>query len=47
MPGQGYLERSVHFGNQWARTAKGEWKELTEGMFTYDAYSLYRPDEHG
>ncbi len=37
MPGQGYLERSVHFGNQWARTAKGEWKELTEGMFTYDA----------
>lgn len=37
MPGQGYLERSVHFGNQWVRTAKGEWKELTEGMFTYDA----------
>lgn len=37
IPGQGYLERSVRFGNQWARTAKGEWKELTEGMFTYDA----------
>lgn len=37
IPGQGYLERSVRFGNQWARTAKGEWKVLTEGMFTYDA----------
>lgn len=37
IPGQGYLERSVHFGNQWVRTPKGEWKELTEGMFTYDA----------
>lgn len=37
IPGQGYLERSVRFGNQWVRTAKGEWKELTEGMFTYDA----------
>lgn len=37
IPGQGYLERSVRFGNQWARTVKGEWKELTEGMFTYDA----------
>lgn len=37
IPEQGYQERSVRFGNQWARTAKGEWKELTEGMFTYDA----------
>lgn len=37
IPEQGYLERSVRFGNQWARTSKGEWKELTEGMFTYDA----------
>lgn len=36
-PSQGYLERRVHFGNQWARTEKGEWKELTEGLFTYDA----------
>lgn len=37
IPEQGYLERSVRFGNQWVRTAKGEWKEVTEGMFTYDA----------
>lgn len=37
IPEQGYLERSVRFGNQWAFTSKGEWKELTEGMFTYDA----------
>lgn len=37
IPGQGYLQRSVRFGNQWVRTAKGEWKELTEGMFTNDA----------
>lgn len=37
IPEQGYLERSVRFGNQWALTSKGEWKELTEGMFTYDA----------
>lgn len=37
MPQQGYLERSVKFGNQWARTAKGEWRELIEGVFTYDA----------
>ena len=37
IPDQGYLERSVRFGNQWARTAKGEWKELTNGLFTYDA----------
>lgn len=42
IPGQGYLERSVRFGNQWARTAKGEWKELTEGMFTYDATARAR-----
>lgn len=37
IPEQGYLGRSVRFGNQWARTAKGEWQELTEGTFTYDA----------
>ncbi|RHJ85310.1 DUF3472 domain-containing protein [Parabacteroides sp. AM08-6] len=37
IPGQGYLERSVRFGNQWVRTDRGEWKELTEGTFTYDA----------
>lgn len=37
IPEQGYLSRSVLFGNQWARTAKGEWRELIEGVFTYDA----------
>ncbi|MDR1203545.1 MAG: DUF3472 domain-containing protein [Tannerellaceae bacterium] len=37
IPEQGYLSRSVLFGNQWIRTAKGEWHELIEGIFTYDA----------
>ena len=36
-PAQGYLPRSVEFGNQWARDAEGTWHELTEGTFTYDA----------
>ena len=36
-PAQGYLSRSVEFGNQWARDAEGTWHELTEGTFTYDA----------
>ncbi len=34
---QGYLSRSVRFSNQWVRTAQGEWIELIEGIFTYDA----------
>lgn len=37
LPEQGYQERSVRYGNQWARTDKGEWNELIEGVFTYDA----------
>ncbi|MDR0431615.1 MAG: DUF3472 domain-containing protein [Tannerellaceae bacterium] len=37
IPEQGYLSRSVLFGNQWVRTTKGEWYELIEGVFTYDA----------
>lgn len=37
IPEQGYLSRRVLFGNEWARTTKGEWIELTEGMFTHDA----------
>ena len=36
MRDQGYLTRSVWLGNQRVRTTKGGWKELTEGMFTYD-----------
>ncbi|MCD7936340.1 MAG: DUF3472 domain-containing protein, partial [Tannerellaceae bacterium] len=34
---QGYITRKVNFGNQWVRTAQGEWIELTEAQFTYDA----------
>lgn len=37
IPAQGYLERKVLFKNQWARTAKGDWVELIEGVFTHDA----------
>lgn len=37
IPEQGYLSRSVTFGNQWVRTSEGEWHELVKGTFTYDA----------
>ena len=37
IPQQGWLERSVKFSNQWVRTVEGNWHELTEGTFTYDA----------
>lgn len=37
IPEQGYLSRKVLFGNEWARTARGQWIELTEGRFTFDA----------
>jgi hypothetical protein len=37
LPQQGYLSRSLRMDNQWVRTAGGEWIELTEGVFTYDA----------
>lgn len=37
IPQQGYLERKVLFTNQWVRTAKGDWNELIEGVFTNDA----------
>lgn len=33
---QGYLTRSVEFGNQWALDTEGNWHELTIGTFTYD-----------
>lgn len=33
----GYMERKVLFGNQWARNASGAWSELTAGRFTGDA----------
>lgn len=35
-PGQGYLTRMVHYGNQWFRTKSGEWIPGTEATFTYD-----------
>lgn len=33
----GYLGRSVNYGNQWALSAAGAWTELTAGRFTGDA----------
>ncbi|MBJ7313439.1 DUF3472 domain-containing protein [Rugamonas sp. CCM 8940] len=33
----GYMERRVSFGNQWARNVSGAWSELTTGRFTGDA----------
>lgn len=35
-PEQGFRERRVLFGNQWAVTTDGRWIELTEGRFTTD-----------
>ena len=37
MTNQGYLSRSVEFGNQWVLDKNGQWHELTEAVFTYDA----------
>ena len=37
IPAQGYLTRYVKFGNQWALDKNGNWHELTQGRFTYDA----------
>lgn len=36
IPSEGWLEREVKFGNQWAFT-NGRWVELTQGTFTCDA----------
>ncbi len=36
-PNAGWRERSVRFGNQWARDKDGNWYELTNGRFTCDA----------
>ncbi len=33
----GQLLRKAYFGNQWIRRENGEWKELTESKFSYDA----------
>ncbi|MEG0725797.1 MAG: DUF3472 domain-containing protein [Mucinivorans sp.] len=37
IPDQGYVSRCVLFGNQWARTVGGEWREMCRATFTYDA----------
>lgn len=36
-PEQGYITRMVYFDNQWARSTKGKWIELTKATFTCDA----------
>lgn len=33
----GFMERSADYGNQWARTAAGNWTEITTARFTGDA----------
>ncbi len=33
----GQLFRKAYFGNQWIRRENGEWKEITESKFSYDA----------
>lgn len=33
----GQLLRKAYFGNQWIRRQNGDWKELTESKFSYDA----------
>ncbi|MBS1509895.1 MAG: DUF3472 domain-containing protein [Bacteroidetes bacterium] len=33
----GQLLRKAFYGNQWVRTETGEWKELTQSTFSYDA----------
>ncbi|MGC4104480.1 DUF3472 domain-containing protein [Ferruginibacter sp.] len=33
----GQLLRKAYFGNQWIRRESGEWKEVTESKFSYDA----------
>ena len=36
-PEQGYLTRTVYFGNQWFRSQSGQWIPGREATFTYDA----------
>lgn len=36
-PETGYITRKAHYGNQWVKTAGGEWKNITSASFTYDA----------
>lgn len=36
-PDQGYLQRSCNYGNQWCKTSSGNWTEVTNASFSYDA----------
>jgi hypothetical protein len=36
-PDNGYVGRSAHYGNQWAKPAGGAWTELATARFTVDA----------
>lgn len=36
-PNQGFITRKVDFSNQWARDINGNWIELTDAIFTFDA----------
>lgn len=33
----GQMQRKAFFGNQWVRRQNGEWKEITQSSFSYDA----------
>ncbi|WP_276483278.1 DUF3472 domain-containing protein [Paraflavitalea pollutisoli] len=48
-PDQGAISRKAYFGNQWVRTAQGNWIKLTQAGFTYDntAAKGYRKDYAG
>lgn len=49
LPSEGDKTREVYLGNQWIRDNAGKWKELTQGVFTYDntAAKKYRMDYAG
>ncbi|MEI7736840.1 MAG: DUF3472 domain-containing protein, partial [Ferruginibacter sp.] len=48
-PETGYITRKAHYGNQWVKTAGGEWENITKASFTYDATAKkgYRLDYSG
>lgn len=48
-PKNSIATRAGRYGNQWVRTASGEWKEITEARFSYDgtAEAGMRSDVYG
>jgi hypothetical protein len=48
-PETGYITRKAYYGNQWVKTAGGEWKNINQAIFTYDATAKkgYRLDYNG